>query len=110
LKQFQPAMQFAADAVFALSEPGQVSAPVRGPDGWYIFKLAKITPPRSAVLLAEPPYADWIRDEFDRDRLASFLASLRSKSTIKLGPTVRRRSPVPRSRARRARGRTESGR
>jgi hypothetical protein len=85
-KQFdanlEPAMR---DAIFALNADAPLSKPVKGAKGWYVFKLDKVNPPAAKLKLDDPKVAEWIMDDYDRVKLAEYVAALRKKSAIKPG-------------------------
>jgi hypothetical protein len=80
-----------ADAVWALTPENPVSKPVKGAKGWYVFKLEKVNPPNARLSfenLSEPNFVDWISSDYERAKLAEYLANLRNKADIKPGSDV----------------------
>ena len=80
--------QALADAVYALTAESPVSKPVKGSKGWYVFKLDKVNPPNPKInfeSFSQPQFADWISTDYERAKLAEYLAALRKQYEVKPG-------------------------
>lgn len=73
------------DAAWALQRVGDISEPVRSRFGWHVIRLDDINNggPKEPDWTQEK-YLEWIREEYETDRMRAFVDDLRDAAEVKL--------------------------
>jgi len=71
------------DYVFADQAENSVSGPFRGPQGYYITRVQRRTPPTRPLNLGDPKHVDLLRDDYVRASFVNYSEEARKAADVK---------------------------
>lgn len=63
-------------------EPGSITSPLRGPDGYYICRVNALTPSRRMVQLSDPRTRDLVRQDYVNTRFLKWSNEVLAKTSV----------------------------
>jgi hypothetical protein len=70
------------DYVFAEQAENTVAGPIRGPQGYYITRVQRRTPPSRPLNLGDPKHVDLLKDDYVRSTFNTYAQEARAAATV----------------------------